>query len=161
MSRDMSDWAWDQDLPSSQKLVLLCLADHHNSLTGRCFPSCSTICDMTGLNKKTVPVALQSLADRNLITIDRKPGRSPEYRFNRPPNYSPKRRYTQKRDNPNSGIPNFGVCTKNGETTVPDIGDTPSPKLGYESGSNREGNQEQEGAVVIPRSEQMKRQGNL
>ena len=39
MSHKANTWAWEQDLPALQKIVLLALADRHNADTGRCDPS--------------------------------------------------------------------------------------------------------------------------
>ena len=64
MSITASTWAWQQELPSSRKMVLLDLAERHNGQTGHCFPSIATIAQRTGLSLRCVQGHLRALAAR-------------------------------------------------------------------------------------------------
>lgn len=67
MSFKMLQWAWEQDLDPQAKLVLLFLADSHNSKDGRCHPSVPAIARATGLSVSTTRRRLQDLEGRRLI----------------------------------------------------------------------------------------------
>lgn len=54
-------------LSSSEKLVVLCIAHHRNPATLRCFPGYGTISRETGLDKKTVCRAIDSLERAKII----------------------------------------------------------------------------------------------
>ena len=54
------------DLPSSEKFVLLILADH-SDLQGRCWPSQARIAKYTGLSVNTVIRCINALVDKNYI----------------------------------------------------------------------------------------------
>lgn len=125
MSAKATFWAWEQKLSSSEKLVLLCLADCHNGDNGRCDPSAKYIAEQTGLNIKTIPSALKSLLRSELITIKNRPGKSPQFLLNLTQNWvTPKTGVHQKRVTPKTDI------------TSPDIGETPTPKTGDEPKRN-------------------------
>lgn len=79
MSARATFWAWEQDVPSSEKLVLLCLSDCHNGDTGQCNPSVSYISRKTNLNRKTVLNSLKLLHDKNLLTRTKVSGSSNFY----------------------------------------------------------------------------------
>lgn len=116
MSRDASDWAWEQPVkPASAKLVLLCLANCHNDGTGRCNPSVKYIGDATGLDKKTIPVALEILAEKGLISFDRRRGAPPNYRVN----------FTRKRE---KSLPENGATFES--KSLPENGSSVYPKTG-------------------------------
>jgi len=68
MSARATFWAWDIQVPSSEKLVLLCLADCHNADTGQCNPSVNYISRQTSLERKTVLKALSLLNDKSLLS---------------------------------------------------------------------------------------------
>ena len=68
MSRLGTDWAFSQELPPMQKLVLLALANRHNSETGRCDPSLARLAKDCSLGKTTVQRALAGLCERRLVT---------------------------------------------------------------------------------------------
>jgi hypothetical protein len=101
--------------PASAKLVLLCLANCHNDGTGRCNPSVKFISEATGLDKKTIPVALDMLAEKGLIEFDKRRGATPNYRIN----------FTRKRAN---SSPEIGATSE--KETLPEIGATVYPKSG-------------------------------
>ena len=79
MSARATFWAWEQDVPSSEKLVLLCLSDCHNNDTGQCNPSILYICSKTNQDRKTVLKSLKSLNDRNLLSRTKVFGSSNQY----------------------------------------------------------------------------------
>lgn len=54
--------------------VALCLLHHHNTKTGQCNPSYSTIAEWTGLNRDTVIKGVQSLEASGLLKVDRSIG---------------------------------------------------------------------------------------
>jgi DNA-binding MarR family transcriptional regulator len=68
--------AWAHQLPSTEKLVLLCLAHFANSKTGKCWPSNKQVGQLTGLNPQTVSRAISKLSRRGLITSRRRHNKS-------------------------------------------------------------------------------------
>ena len=79
MSARATFWAWEQDIPSSEKLVLLCLADCHNNDTNQCNPSIIYICSKTNQDRKTVLKSLKNLNERCLLTRTKVYGSSNQY----------------------------------------------------------------------------------
>ena len=79
MSARATFWAWEVDIPSSEKLVLLCLSDCHNADTGQCNPSVSYIAKKTSLDRKTVLKSLRSLNDREILSRAKVEGSSNQY----------------------------------------------------------------------------------
>ncbi len=117
MSARATFWAWEQDVPSSEKLVLLCLSDCHNNDTGQCNPSILYICSKTNQDRKTVLKSLKSLNDRNLLSRTKVFGSSNQY---------------------NLALSTNNGTTKNGYSKVPNMVQKPKrePKktLRWESG---------------------------
>jgi len=72
-------WAWEVEVPSSEKLVLLCLADCHNADTGQCNPSVNYICKKTSLDRKTILKSLRLLNDKNWLSRTKVEGSSNQY----------------------------------------------------------------------------------
>ena len=66
-------------MPSSEKLVLLCLADCHNADTGQCNPSVNYICKKTSLDRKTILKSLRLLNDKNWLSRTKVEGSSNQY----------------------------------------------------------------------------------
>jgi hypothetical protein len=66
-------------VPSSEKLVLLCLADCHNADTGQCNPSVNYICKKTSLDRKTILKSLRLLNDKNWLSRTKVEGSSNQY----------------------------------------------------------------------------------
>jgi len=120
MSAEATFWAWGQvGISSTDKLVLLCLANCHNPDTGRCDPGAKYLSEKTELNIKTIPLALHRLEEFGLITIKRRPGHTPDYFLH----------INQKWDTPKTGSPKNGVTQK--QTPVsPKTGEGDSPKTG-------------------------------
>lgn len=69
---------WDTDLPPSEKLVLLALADAAND-EGHCWPSATTIARKSGQGERTVRRAIQSLIDKKHLSQRQRSGTSPVY----------------------------------------------------------------------------------
>ena len=129
LSAKATFWAWDITLKSSKKLVLLCLADCHNADTNRCDPSIKYICEKTGLDKKTVPNAINDLELEGYLSLKKEHGKSTKYSFN----------FAQKRVAPKTGLPQKRVTPKTVDST-PKNGVGVTPKTGYEPITNLEEN---------------------
>ena len=67
MSIEAVSWALKQNLPPSEKLVLVSLADHHNRATGLCIPGQASVGEQTCMSVRTVQRHLKSLEARGLI----------------------------------------------------------------------------------------------
>lgn len=62
-----------EDVPPTQKLILLALADHADD-QGRCYPSISRLCRRTGLKERAIQSNLKALEIAGLISIVRGAG---------------------------------------------------------------------------------------
>jgi len=60
-------WAFKQNLPAAEKLVLLSLADHFNGTTGLCIPGQKAIAEQTSMSVRTIQRHLKQLERRGLI----------------------------------------------------------------------------------------------
>lgn len=78
MSVDATIWAWKQQLPVAQKLVLLSMADRAGE-TFQCWPSVRRLCLDTCASERTVQQAISELEKRGLIKRDMRPGRATLY----------------------------------------------------------------------------------
>jgi len=58
---------WRMSLTGSKLNVMLCLAEHHNSKTGRCNPSYERIANMTGLSRRHVVRLINGLVDDDRV----------------------------------------------------------------------------------------------
>lgn len=67
MSLDATIWAWKQGLPAPSKLVLLSIADRANE-EHEAWPSMERLAADTGLNTKTITLAIRRLTDTGLMT---------------------------------------------------------------------------------------------
>lgn len=85
MSHKATHWAWSvSGISSSEKLILLALADRHNADTGDCFPSLDRIADDTCTSRNTVRRAIQSLEQNKLLSrelVSDASGRTLGYRY--------------------------------------------------------------------------------
>ena len=79
MSARATFWAWEVEVPSSEKLVLLCLADCHNADTGQCNPSVNYICKKTSLDRKTILKSLRLLSEQEILSRIKIEGSSNQY----------------------------------------------------------------------------------
>lgn len=80
MSLDATRWAWQQAVRSTEKLVLLSLADRADE-THCCYPSISRLVLDTGLNRKTIMIAIKALSGSRRIEVIKRNGASTVYRL--------------------------------------------------------------------------------
>jgi hypothetical protein len=71
---------WPIDIPSTQKFVLISLADNAND-NGICWPSIPTICRRTSLHRATVLRAIAWLTEHGYLAVNRETGRHNSYRI--------------------------------------------------------------------------------
>mgnify|MGYP003305189145 CR=1 FL=1 len=117
MSYEMQDRVWEIDLPSSAKLVLLALA-YRADASGSCYPSLSGLCNLTGMDVKTIRKAIRSLVAEGLLEVVGRGGRSPLYRV------TPTKNGTTKFGTPTNIDPSQNwedTPTKNGRTPLPNL----------------------------------------
>lgn len=69
MSVKASTWAWAQNLPATEKLVLLALADHADD-DGVCWPGQEKLAKKTGLVRKSIYSCTKSLEAKGLLEIE-------------------------------------------------------------------------------------------
>ena len=122
MSAKATFWAWEQGINSSCKLVLLCLSDCYNEDTKRCDPGPTYISQKTGLNVKTIRLAIKNLAEIGLISVGKRAGKTPNYGLKINVNLTSK-------PYPKSGIPNINPTQKR---VYPNT-DLTLPKNGYQT----------------------------
>lgn len=73
--------AWDLDIPSTEKMVLLCLCDFSND-SGVCWPSVPTIAKKCSKGDRTVQAAIQWLRDNGYCSWDETPGKPHRFTLN-------------------------------------------------------------------------------
>lgn len=71
---------WELDLPDSEKLALLALADNAND-EGYCWPSMATLARKCTKSDRTVQRSIQSLEEKGHLTREERPGRGVLYRI--------------------------------------------------------------------------------
>lgn len=81
MSIKLMAGAWDLDIPSTEKMVLLCLCDFSND-HGSCWPSISTIAAKCSKSERTVQGAIKWLRDEGFCDWIDAPGKSHQFRLN-------------------------------------------------------------------------------
>ena len=69
MSFPALSWAVRQKLPSTQKLVLLMLAERHNKDSGQCNPSLELLADDCGLSRRSVIDQIAKLQAAGYLTV--------------------------------------------------------------------------------------------
>ena len=70
MSFRVSALAWMVPVEkSTERLVLLALADRADDEGKNCYPSVETICGMTQMNRKTVFAVISRLAERGVLSV--------------------------------------------------------------------------------------------
>lgn len=67
--------AWESNLPTTQKFILVSLADQAND-DGVCWPSINHLCKRTGLSTRAVFDGLKKLEELGHITRKSRPGHS-------------------------------------------------------------------------------------
>lgn len=78
MSIRMMTAVWDMDLPDSEKLIMLALADWSDD-DGRCWPSIAQIVKRSSKSERTVQAALKSLEAKGALVRAMKPGCGTKY----------------------------------------------------------------------------------
>lgn len=78
MSIKLLSAAWDLDIGSTEKMVLMSLCDFANE-NGVCWPSVATICRKTSKSERTVQTALKWLKDNGYYTVEGYNGVTPKY----------------------------------------------------------------------------------
>src|SRR5690606_34146187 len=82
MSLEMMNRDWKVALPTNDKLVLLALANHHNSDTGQCNPGQQLIASECSLSRKQIQNIIGRLSEKGLLKVDRRGFYSSGYKFN-------------------------------------------------------------------------------
>lgn len=68
MSIEAINWAWKQTtLSQTEKFILICLADYHNSVDGGCYPSVTKLAERCCMGESTARTAINNLIKKNLI----------------------------------------------------------------------------------------------
>lgn len=78
MSIKLLSAAWDLDIGSTEKMVLMSLCDFAND-QGVCWPSVATICRKTSKSERTVQTALKWLRDNGYFSVEGYNGVTPRY----------------------------------------------------------------------------------
>lgn len=71
MSFRAISWAFAQNIPGSEKLILLSLANRSDD-KGDCWPSMSTIAKDAGVSRATVLRMVVKLEQRNLVALEKR-----------------------------------------------------------------------------------------
>lgn len=58
-------------VPPTERLVLMCLAFHHNESSGQCFPSMQLLADECGVSSRRIHSAVATLVEWGVITKKR------------------------------------------------------------------------------------------
>ena len=82
MSNEALTWAFRQDLPMTQKFVLVALADYADE-RGECFPKHETTAARTGANVRTVQRAIAALMEAGFMDMDHQYRDDGRFRSNR------------------------------------------------------------------------------
>ncbi|MES2782936.1 MAG: helix-turn-helix domain-containing protein [Pseudomonadota bacterium] len=82
MSIKLMTAAWDMDIPSTEKMVLLCLCDYADENGKSCYPSIATLAKRTSKNARTVQRALRWLEKSKICDSHERAGTSTNYTLN-------------------------------------------------------------------------------
>lgn len=80
MSIKLMAAAWDANVPSTEKMVLLCLCDFAND-AGVCWPSVKTIAAKCSVSERTVQGAIKRLRETGFCSWDDTPGKPHQFRL--------------------------------------------------------------------------------
>ena len=86
MSVRVMAWVWDQDLPTSQKMLLLAIADHADDDGDNAWPSKARLAKKVGLSENRIRQMLRRLEADGWITTDRQQGGTHRTPSDRRPN---------------------------------------------------------------------------
>ncbi|MCU0891154.1 MAG: helix-turn-helix domain-containing protein [Sandarakinorhabdus sp.] len=79
MSIALMTAVWSCDLPPTEKLVLMALADRANDDGQQCYPSIRELCRKSGASERTVQGCIKRLVEAGHLTRDERPGRGVNY----------------------------------------------------------------------------------
>lgn len=77
---------WQMGLPTTEKMILLVLADHADDDGRNCWPSVATIARKASVSERQVQRLLQGLIGQGFIRVDRQAGGTRDMRDDRRPN---------------------------------------------------------------------------
>lgn len=100
MSVRVQSYVWDLNLPTTDKMVLLILADHADDDGANAWPSVARIARKASISERQVQRILRSLVDAGLVLVERQGGGGRDQREDRRPN-----RYTIRLDGVTSASP--------------------------------------------------------
>lgn len=81
MSIKLLSAAWDLDIGSTEKMVLMCLCDYANDDGGNCWPSVATIARKCSKSERTIQGAIQTLKVAGYLTIIVRAGTSNRFQL--------------------------------------------------------------------------------
>ena len=82
MSVKLMASAWDLDIPSTEKMVLMCLCDFANDDGGNCWPSIATLARKCSKSERTVQGAVRWLEDNGYLKTCDQVGKRRDYLLN-------------------------------------------------------------------------------
>lgn len=82
MSIALISATWELAIPSTEKMVLMCLADYANDDGENCWPAISTIARKCSKGERTIQGAIKWLAAEGYLIAQERPGRSTAYHLN-------------------------------------------------------------------------------
>ena len=121
MSVRVMTQVWEVDLPDSEKLVLLALADCAND-EGGCWPSMKTLTAKCSKSDRTIQAAIKSLVAKGHLSRVEKPGKGCHYSVH--PRCVEASELTPEAASPRSGFPPKG-------TTLTPEGNDVNPRSGF------------------------------
>lgn len=74
MSIKLMSMVFDSDLPTTEKMVLLAMADYASDNGDSIFPSIETLCHKTSLSDRSVQASIQKLIKKNYLILLKKGG---------------------------------------------------------------------------------------
>lgn len=119
--------AWDSNLPTGIKFVLITLCDISND-DGYCWPSIKLIAARCSMVERSVQNHIKTLVEMKIVTRDERPGRSTVYYINprnicTPADIAPPQTTTETPANNDNTPANFAptppkICTHNHQVTI-------------------------------------------
>jgi hypothetical protein len=82
MSIRLMSAAWELSIPSTEKMVLMCLCDFASDDGGTCWPSVATLARKCSKGERTVQGAIRSLEDLGFLTTQIRSGTSNSFKLN-------------------------------------------------------------------------------
>lgn len=82
MSITLMAATWNLDIPSTEKMVLMCLADYANDEGENCWPAVATLARKCSKGDRTIQGAIKWLAQAGYLIAHERPGKSTAYHLN-------------------------------------------------------------------------------